>query len=763
MPFIRHFNFATYLLVLLSLLGFTWAAGNPGLMLLSVVATALSWWLVETGPSRPAPRWLINTAVLALALFLFQKLALGEALRRSPGLLLWLGYFMLGLILCKLFERKTNRDYGQIMILSLLLMMAGAILTASLLFALCLVLYLALGIYVSLAFHLVCETRRALPQPAQAVQALNAAGRRHGLERDLRRISAGVAGFLFVFAALVFVLFPRDSAEGVLAHWPGRTGPTTTGFATHVVLGEPGRLHPSNAIVGEVQIFKNGHNIGSSSWQPYFQGTTLDRYDPVTAEWRRSEHDFGQTFHLPKTSTVTLAPRSMYQPGSVITEYFTLNHRQGATLFLIAPAVSITCPGAEWVVRQADGSIQCRLPDESPVHYIVKSARIYRPGLIGPPHPAVYPGVRAWGGGLFNWMLAPPVPARVAALAKTIARKLLRIPRTPANVSRIDLALARRFQDYLRRHYPYSLDMTPVNSHIDPTEDFLFNKRKLGGYCEYFSSAMIMFCRSVGIPARMVTGYHGGDYNPIGGYYVIRQKFAHAWVQAYIPGRGWMRFDPSPDSSLTSVETPATWYSGILDLGQWIHLFWLQNIIAFNRAMRTKLLHPLAVDARVFLRNLGRAPGALWRNARAWLFTGSGTLAHWLAWVAAGLLAAAALLTAWLLRRRRRLERSLVAPLLRGRNRHQRRQLVRDLAFVDQLMQRLQRHGPQRQPHQTPWEYLQALANDPAASDAVAALRPHAEELVHIFYDIRFGGRPVTPQTRARIQQAWAALSRSRR
>ena len=102
---------------------------------------------------------------------------------------------------------------------------------------------------------------------------------------------------------------------------------------------------------------------------------------------------------------------------------------------------------------------------------------------------------------------------------------------------------ARRLENYLMDSYSYTLDFVG-RSPENPIEDFLFRYRS--GQCEYFASSMVLMLRSQGIPARLVTGFLGGEYNPFEGYYIVRENNAHAWVEAYVPGQGWQIFDPTP-------------------------------------------------------------------------------------------------------------------------------------------------------------------------------------------------------------------------
>jgi transglutaminase-like putative cysteine protease len=97
-------------------------------------------------------------------------------------------------------------------------------------------------------------------------------------------------------------------------------------------------------------------------------------------------------------------------------------------------------------------------------------------------------------------------------------------------------------QQFLNREFDYSLDFLG-RSGDEPLEDFLF--RYKAGHCEYFASAMVLMLRAEGVPARLATGFLGGEFNPLEGYYIVRQLNAHAWVEAYID-ESWRIYDPTP-------------------------------------------------------------------------------------------------------------------------------------------------------------------------------------------------------------------------
>ena len=98
--------------------------------------------------------------------------------------------------------------------------------------------------------------------------------------------------------------------------------------------------------------------------------------------------------------------------------------------------------------------------------------------------------------------------------------------------------------------FVYSL--TPQLLSNDNVDDFLFGSRD--GFCEHYSSAFVVLMRAAGIPARVVTGYQGGEFNPLSGHLVVRQRDAHAWAEVWLAGRGWTRVDPTAAVSPTRID-----------------------------------------------------------------------------------------------------------------------------------------------------------------------------------------------------------------
>ncbi len=111
---------------------------------------------------------------------------------------------------------------------------------------------------------------------------------------------------------------------------------------------------------------------------------------------------------------------------------------------------------------------------------------------------------------------------------------------------------------YLQHNYKYSLELGHVPPGVDPVDWFLFDAKI--GYCEQFATAATLMLRSLGIPARLATGYSTGDYDPVLNQSVVREKDAHAWVEAWFPNDGWVPVDPSPGYvGLPTTRFPDRW------------------------------------------------------------------------------------------------------------------------------------------------------------------------------------------------------------
>ena len=130
--------------------------------------------------------------------------------------------------------------------------------------------------------------------------------------------------------------------------------------------------------------------------------------------------------------------------------------------------------------------------------------------------------------------------------------------------NQFDLVMA--LTSYLQQNLQYTQQLGHVPAGRDPVDWFLFDVKK--GYCEQFATAETLMLRSLGVPARLATGYSTGDYNPVLDQSIVREHDAHAWVEVWFPNHGWVPVDPSPGfSALAATQFPNHWAaSGIARL-----------------------------------------------------------------------------------------------------------------------------------------------------------------------------------------------------
>ncbi|HCE44532.1 MAG TPA: hypothetical protein DET40_13375 [Lentisphaeria bacterium] len=135
---------------------------------------------------------------------------------------------------------------------------------------------------------------------------------------------------------------------------------------------------------------------------------------------------------------------------------------------------------------------------------------------------------------------------------------------------------ARALEKHLRDTFTYELGTYDLNR-LNPLDDFLFNEKR--GHCERFASALVLLFRQMGIPSRIAIGFVPVEKNEIGGFFNIRDTHAHAWVEAYLPDRGWLVFDATPVSDRV-LQRPASGFA--LTMRDWVEFIWYQKIVGFT-------------------------------------------------------------------------------------------------------------------------------------------------------------------------------------
>lgn len=293
---------------------------------------------------------------------------------------------------------------------------------------------------------------------------------------------------------LIFVLFPR--VQGPLWGLP-QDAYASSGLSDTMSPGSMSKLSLSDAVAFRVTY----KDKVPPREQMYWRGPVLWDFDGRT--WTRGR---GTTLHTPQ-----LADARMPVDYTV-----TLEPHNKPWLFALDIADTVSIPH----VFTSDFQLLNKEPVNARLRYSVTSQLNYRASPDESPQ---------------QLQRALVLPRGYNPRAKKLAAEWL--AQNTGDEAVIRTALAH----FNRNGFEYTLEPPPLG--LNSVDDFLFETRK--GFCEYYASSFVFLMRAAGIPARVVTGYQGGEYNELGGYYILRQSDAHAWAEAWLPQRGWVRYDPT--------------------------------------------------------------------------------------------------------------------------------------------------------------------------------------------------------------------------
>jgi len=327
-----------------------------------------------------------------------------------------------------------------------------------------------------------------------------------------------------------------------------------SGFAEEVRLGDVGRILRRNEPVMRVE-------VRDPQGQPldvplYYHGLALDRFD-------------GKRWKLSNAAPIPLANRADVDPfgrppppEANVTQRYSLEPINSRVIFFVPTAIELLVPLRRIEAATTEGYFLPAGADRP--DYVVHSA-------AARPPPEAF---RAAVGDIpteiaERYLQLPAVSDRV----RDLARSWVSSGRTPYDGA---LVVERR----LREEFTYSLDQ-PSAGADDPVDHFLFESME--GHCEFYATAMAVMLRSAGIPTRLVNGFHGGDYNPAGDYFIVRQRHAHSWVEVYFPGLGWQLFDPTPTASVGGGDVQLRFTSlvhGWLDIAS---VRWRRTVLYYDQ------------------------------------------------------------------------------------------------------------------------------------------------------------------------------------
>ena len=759
----RHFRNVLPILLLLGFTGYAIAAETPGLWILAVTATLLNMWLVRRDLFKPMPRLIANVITLIFAAWLVLRI------RALPGPQIFaIGEFLTFLQLIKLYEQRGNRDYAQIIILSLLLMIAAAISTASLVFGLLFVIYLFLSLYTCLLFHLKTESdyaRSVMQTDEQVLNPLVLRQNQRFISRSMRRLTVCVSvGAIFV-ALLVFLFFPRGTGAGLIGNLSFKPAQTMTGFNDKVDFQDVAKITQNDSEVAYVTVHKNGALWGSSNEELLLRGCALNTYvsDPTSSdhwEWKRTTDDDSTEKNAPISAGVEQSLTDIVPQGDVYKQDIRLLPTGTSTLFAMPGLVSFECNRD---VRLSHGIMDdvIQLPEQltSEFDYTVVSTN-------EPLIPSNRPSQQPLSEYLKN-MAKPqsdpqqtyPVPPQIKAFAKrdavcgVDAKGNLATQRLNSQgITTLDEEIARNFEQYLQHNFTYTLDLTDARkmNDQDPLVQFLYDFKR--GHCEYFAGAMALMCQSIGMDARVVVGFKCYDYNNVGGYYQVRQSQAHAWVEV-LTLNGWQTFDPTSGAEAASVKRSTTLWQQAKYLMNFLEYKWGNAVVNYDSDTRTNIIQ----NVNNGLENTSNATSGWLQSIREFFgkaenfwSVSSGLLSGAVGIAGVAIVIAVAMFLFERLRLRRRAKRIGLSALPGV----EKLRLARQLMFYDELLRSLDRGKIPRKPSLTPQEFSRSVGFLPA--DVYHAI----QRLTRVFYRVRYGGFELQSSQQRRLMRVVERIDR---
>jgi hypothetical protein len=485
--------------------------------------------------------WLWTTGLAAALVYFVARVAAGQV-----DAVLAAARFTELLCIHRLWHRRTQRDEMLLLLLSLLLLCAGAALSAELLFGAAFI-----------GFSVAATWAMALTHLRFEIEAGRGAALLHSRRLATPRLLGALAALSFLGiagAAVVFVTFPRVAIRSLRR--PSHKQPLA-GLSDQVDLSLQGAIGDDPRVVLRVQL---APDPGTEHLAMHWRARGLSVW--TGQGWRTA--DAGQ---MP---AVRMAPRPKHRPGG-------RKHIQSADIEAVAgfsDGVVLTPEGwpvavefkrqmtargpSQRLYRNAAGDLFYQPIDIGDLRYIVTVSRDDSDRAL----------LRGRGTDYPPWLktdlsLPSNLDPRVAALAKRIG----------GGKDPLDAAAA--IEKWLSGTLQYTRDLSGETQ--DPISNFLFKRRR--GHCELFSSTMVIMLRSLGIPARNVTGYFGGERTSAG-YYAVRGGDAHSWVEVYFPGAGFVTFDPTPAAERGGQE--GGWWAQALLAWDAVQQRWRAFVIDFD-------------------------------------------------------------------------------------------------------------------------------------------------------------------------------------
>ncbi|MFN0279863.1 MAG: DUF3488 and DUF4129 domain-containing transglutaminase family protein [Pyrinomonadaceae bacterium] len=715
MNFEKFFRLVSYLGVFCGFLSL-WVSGTFG-----IVSTALFFAVMIAAWRLEGSRWQISeklgTALIVLALPAFAlawKFHLITFTSGETAVAGVLARMILSLAAVKLLQKKSDRDWIFLYLMSFFEVLLAAGLSISPLYLGVFITYLLVMVCAVIAFEIRKTSRAVEMKISGEMQHEKDPSSESKTALPVRRLpSAAVALIVFIIAIALplFFILPRVGGAGFGGSQLGRS--TSSGFSDTVKLGGFGRINQNDEVVMRVKLEGDSDDDAGL----YFRGVALDTFD--NKSWSKSKNGAKIPFEKNDGELIQVDFTVSMEKRLMQTIY--LEPLDTPVLFAMPRAVAVQ-GNFPRIYKDAYGALSFERKYER-ISYKVLSDR----GL--PSAEDLRADDQPYNADLRNYRELPPnLDPRTADLTQTIAASAK---------NRYDKAVA--VESYLQNNFGYTLEQKASGS--EPLADFLFNVRE--GHCEYFATAMAVMLRTQGIATRIVNGFQGGDYNDAAGMTIIRQRNAHAWVEVYFPSENtWMKFDPTPVAGQPS-SSPTTGVAATFNKYlEALETFWIQHFVAYDDQEQRSLARSVrdgfvGYQAKLssYLNTAQNSVLAWWSDVRGdhGLRNSVAAIGYGVAYIAAALVGIS--LIFWLYRKIVRLE--IWQKLW---NRFFKKRHASAVEFYSRMQRLLAERGLKRESHQTPLEF------------AFASGMPEVVSITERYNRVRFGEKDLSSDEAIEIE-----------
>jgi protein-glutamine gamma-glutamyltransferase len=785
-PLIQFLIF-TLVLISGSLLGMS--LSHPHLVAIVVLAGISGYLITDRLHLFQLDGFLANIASILILLIAMRDFFPGD----STGKLISVANLLVYLQALLMFQAKTPRLIWQILTLSLLQVVVAAIFSLNLEAGILFVLYFLLA-GITLALQLFFKNNRDIVQINRA-SAKSAFAHLEGSRdpapmvfffdpepRNTRTLKQLVKHLLvwfiiaLCFTMVMFYMIPRQTQP-----WVGGTQVEITALSPSqsVDLLNRGQIPQSNQVLFRAQFEKlDGGDTFQPAEPPYFRGVALSSLiiENGNTNWRApNDRVFSDTYR-----DLGLLGEG---PGRV-KQTVTAEENRHPVVYSSMPAFTYnTLNSSIEYCHEISALTRCKLNaplDMAPFRYeLVTLVDENGAWLESWPYYTNHSGYGSFPMSvdpLEREWLTQHHPERYPTLVEIGRKTVSDLKENSPQVTQREICRALEAYFLEPGRFSYTLDYRSVtrDDRLDPNEDFVRNHR--AGHCEMFASALTLMLRSQNIPARLVTGFHGGDPNQLSDGLMVRARHAHAWVEAYLPpeectpqmlregaassGGAWLRLDPTPatiNNSGVGVGTEAIdlarsfWQDYILGMNaelnrsdpelinnQLINFFqnfqfdgWERAIFSFDATIKSGSFRQL-MAALIIL-----PPLLTWLFTSYFKFRKSNrrnsppkSLRQWLAtavsWVSPGL-------GKWILTRQKH--------------------STEDTQFYDRLIGILKAQGMERSTQQSQRDFAKTVRQQFANHPQTGLISSVVFEVSEIYNEVRFGKHSIPKELREQIDQ----------